>query len=187
MMKTQIPGWGELEIKNLILDFNGTIAKDGKVLEGVKELLGKIHEAGIEIYVVTADTNGTVAAECETLPVHVKIFGSDTVARDKRCLCQELGLPEHRQHRQRQKRHPGIPGKCAFDCGHRQRGRFHQIRNAGRRSGQRCLPGTGTAAFSKPPDRHPARVGTFPQRAPEPGALFVFQEPGKGRGHRMVV
>ena len=83
MMKTQIPGWGELEIKNLILDFNGTIAKDGKVLEGVKELLGKIHEAGIEIYVVTA--------ECETLPVHVKIFGSDTVARDKRCLCQELG------------------------------------------------------------------------------------------------
>ena len=91
MMKTQIPGWGELEIKNLILDFNGTIAKDGKVLEGVKELLGKIHEAGIEIYVVTADTNGTVAAECETLPVHVKIFGSDTVARDKRCLCQELG------------------------------------------------------------------------------------------------
>ena len=91
MMKTQIPGWGELEIKNLILDFNGTIAKDGKVLEGVKELLGKIHEAGIEIYVVTADTNGTVAAECETLPVHVKIFGSDTVAREKRCLCQELG------------------------------------------------------------------------------------------------
>ena len=72
MMKTQIPGWGELEIKNLILDFNGTIAKDGKVLEGVKELLGKIHEAGI-------------------VPVHVKIFGSDTVARDKRCLCQELG------------------------------------------------------------------------------------------------
>ena len=155
MMKTQIPGWGELEIKNLILDFNGTIAKDGKVLEGVKELLGKIHEAGIEIYVVTADTNGTVAAECETLPVHVKIFGSDTVARDKRCLCQELGC--------------------------------RNTASIGRRSGQRCLPGTGTAAFSKPPDRHPARVGTFPQRAPEPGALFVFQEPGKGRGHRMVV
>ena len=43
MMKTQIPGWGELEIKNLILDFNGTIAKDGKVLEGVKELLGKLY------------------------------------------------------------------------------------------------------------------------------------------------
>ena len=41
MMKTQIPGSGELEIKNLILDFNGTIAKDGKVLEGVKELLGE--------------------------------------------------------------------------------------------------------------------------------------------------
>ena len=43
MIKTQIPGWGELAIENLILDFNGTIAKDGRVLDGVKELLEKIH------------------------------------------------------------------------------------------------------------------------------------------------
>ena len=91
MLKTQIPGFGELAIKNLILDFNGTIAKDGKVLPGVAELLHKLHDAGVEIYVVTADTNGTVSAECANLPVQVKIFASDTVARDKRRLCQELG------------------------------------------------------------------------------------------------
>ena len=41
MIKTQIPGWGELAIENLILDFNGTIAKDGRVMDGVKELLEK--------------------------------------------------------------------------------------------------------------------------------------------------
>ena len=63
MIKTQIPGWGELAIENLILDFNGTIAKDGRVLDGVKDLLEKIHDQG----------------------------DSDTVARDKRCLCQSLG------------------------------------------------------------------------------------------------
>ena len=62
MLKTQIRGFGELAIKNLILDFNGTIAKDGKVLPGVAELLHKLHDAGVEIYVVTADTNGTVSA-----------------------------------------------------------------------------------------------------------------------------
>ena len=44
MIKTQIPGWGELAIENLILDFNGTIAKDGRVLDGVKELLEKIQK-----------------------------------------------------------------------------------------------------------------------------------------------
>ena len=58
MIKTQIPGWGELAIENLILDFNGTIAKDGRVLDGVKELLEKIHDQGVTIYIVTADTNG---------------------------------------------------------------------------------------------------------------------------------
>ena len=91
MIKTQIPGWGELAIENLILDFNGTIAKDGRVLDGVKELLEKIHDQGVTIYIVTADTNGTVMEECAKLPVEVKIFDSDTVARDKRCLCQSLG------------------------------------------------------------------------------------------------
>ena len=60
MIKTQIPGWGELAIENLILDFNGTIAKDGRVLDGVKELLEKIHDQGVTIYIVTADTTGTV-------------------------------------------------------------------------------------------------------------------------------
>lgn len=94
MIKTQIPGWGELAIENLILDFNGTIAKDGRVLDGVKELLEKIHDQGVTIYIVTADTNGTVMEECAKLPVEVKIFDSDTVARDKRCLCQSLGC-EH--------------------------------------------------------------------------------------------
>ena len=91
MIKTQIPGWGELAIENLILDFNGTIAKDGRVMDGVKELLEKIHDQGVTIYIVTADTNGTVMEECAKLPVEVKIFDSDTVARDKRCLCQSLG------------------------------------------------------------------------------------------------
>ena len=171
MIKTQIPGWGELAIENLILDFNGTIAKDGRVMDGVKELLEKIHDQGVTIYIVTADTNGTVMEECAKLPVEVKIFDSDTVARDKRCLCQSLGC----QHRQRQKRHPGIPGQRILHRCHWQRGCIHQICNAGRRSGYRCLQRSGVAALSKPHDRYPARI------------IFLLQEPKVLQRHRMVV
>ena len=42
MITAEIPGWGSLEIKNLVLDFNGTIATDGRLIEGVASLLDEI-------------------------------------------------------------------------------------------------------------------------------------------------
>ena len=36
MIHYKIPGRGELEIENIVLDYNGTIAVDGKIIEGVK-------------------------------------------------------------------------------------------------------------------------------------------------------
>jgi soluble P-type ATPase len=34
-----IPGFGELNIKNLVLDMNGTIAVDGKINREIKKLI----------------------------------------------------------------------------------------------------------------------------------------------------
>ncbi|HEX16791.1 MAG TPA: ATPase P, partial [Deltaproteobacteria bacterium] len=56
----EIPGRGTWEIENLVLDFNGTIAKDGRINPKVKDkinLLGK----KLKVYVLTADTRGDVA------------------------------------------------------------------------------------------------------------------------------
>ena len=94
MPKFSIPGWGDFEINNLVLDFNGTIATDGKLIEGVAPLLGQLHEQGMNLYVITADTNGTVKRECASLPVQVMVYDSATVADNKMELVIKLGAQQ---------------------------------------------------------------------------------------------
>lgn len=91
MISLNVPGWGQIEIKNLVLDFNGTLALDGKLIDGVAELLKEISKRGVALYVITADTNGTVQKECEGLPLSVQVYDNSTVAQDKRRLVQKLG------------------------------------------------------------------------------------------------
>ena len=61
-MIIEIPGFKQMEIKNLVCDYNGTIANNGKLIDGVETLINKLAEI-IDIYVITADTFGTVTAE----------------------------------------------------------------------------------------------------------------------------
>jgi len=64
-MKIDIPGIQPLEIKNIVFDYNGTIAIDGKVIDGVSENINEL--AGeFDFYVITADTFGSVEKELET-------------------------------------------------------------------------------------------------------------------------
>ena len=54
-MKSEILGYTTLHLIHLLLDFNGTIACDGKLITGVKEKLQLLgHD--FHIHVVTADT-----------------------------------------------------------------------------------------------------------------------------------
>ena len=74
MISIDIPGREHpLEIEALILDYNGTIAKDGALIEGIPKRLIKLAEA-VEVYVLTADTYGTVRGQCEPLGVTVRTF-----------------------------------------------------------------------------------------------------------------
>ena len=74
MISIDIPGREHpLEIEALILDYNGTIAKDGALIEGIPERLIKLTDA-VEVYVLTADTYGTVRGQCEPLGVTVCTF-----------------------------------------------------------------------------------------------------------------
>ena len=74
MISIDIPGREHpLEIEALVLDYNGTIAKDGALIEGIPERLIKLAEA-VEVYVLTADTYGTVRGQCEPLGVTVRTF-----------------------------------------------------------------------------------------------------------------
>jgi soluble P-type ATPase len=63
MISIDIPGWGNLDVENVIFDLNGTLAEDGKVLPGVKERIQALSE-WVKVFIVTADT---LATAIETL------------------------------------------------------------------------------------------------------------------------
>jgi len=78
MITINIPGWGDMEIKNILLDMNGTIARDGKISPGVKEKINSL-SGKVKVYVLTADTQGTAGEEIRNLEVElVKLPGKDS-------------------------------------------------------------------------------------------------------------
>ena len=61
-MILKIPGREKIEIKNVMFDYNGTIAIDGQLIEGVAELINEF-AGDINFHVITADTYGSVKKE----------------------------------------------------------------------------------------------------------------------------
>ncbi|ESU34472.1 hypothetical protein G3A_00920 [Bacillus sp. 17376] len=82
MLALNIPGRGQFNINHLVLDFNGTIAFNGELITGVAERIMLLSK-DMEIHVITADTNGTVARQCSGLPVSVQILRSDDHTGEK--------------------------------------------------------------------------------------------------------
>ena len=82
MIKIQIPGREELVLHHLVLDYNGTIAEDGNIIEGIRPRLAELSKE-LSIYVITADTHGTAAKKCEGLPLQVLTFPTTEVGKIK--------------------------------------------------------------------------------------------------------
>ena len=74
MIEINIPGRAvPLMIDNVVLDYNGTIAVDGELIGGVRERIERLAES-VKVFVLTADTYGTVKAQCTGLPLEVRTF-----------------------------------------------------------------------------------------------------------------
>jgi len=58
MIEIVIPGSDDLRLVNALLDFNGTLAFDGWLIEGTADRLRAL-AALLELHVVTGDTTGT--------------------------------------------------------------------------------------------------------------------------------
>ena len=82
MLCIKIPGREELILNHLILDYNGTIAEDGEIIEGIRLRLAELAKE-LSIYVITADTHGTAAKKCEGLPLQVLTFPTTEVGKIK--------------------------------------------------------------------------------------------------------
>lgn len=90
MLVYEIPGRETLEIENIVLDYNGTIAVDGKLLEGVEYLLDRLKEY-VDIYILTADTYGTVKKECKNIDGRVLTFPRENAGASKKDMVEKLG------------------------------------------------------------------------------------------------
>lgn len=88
-MIINIPGKTSIDIKNVIFDFNGTIAIDGKLIDGVAEQINKF-STEINFHVLTADTFKTV--ERELAFVHCKVVIIPAEEQDKAKLDYLLKL-----------------------------------------------------------------------------------------------
>lgn len=89
----EIPGFGNLELNHLVLDFNGTIARDGQLLSNLDRTLQQLSEK-IKLHVLTADTGGTVSHELTNLPCNLKIIEAGHEAEQKAAYLRSLGAEQ---------------------------------------------------------------------------------------------
>lgn len=79
-----------ITIEHLVLDYNGTVAEDGQLIDGVEERMRALKDR-VSIHVLTADTYGTVRAQCDPIGVHVETFPRAGAAECKLEIVQRLG------------------------------------------------------------------------------------------------
>jgi len=90
MLRISIPGFGDLSLEHLVLDYNGTLACDGEILPGVGESLSRLADE-LRIHVLTADTFGKARAGLEGLPCELVILPRDDQAAGKLDYVEQLG------------------------------------------------------------------------------------------------
>lgn len=90
MLNVNIPGFKNFEFENIVFDFNGTLAKDGKVDVKLLKLIRKLSEK-INVYVLSADTYGNVRSTFSEEPVKVIITSKENGTLDKMNFINEIG------------------------------------------------------------------------------------------------
>ena len=93
MINIQIPGMGNVELRHLLLDLNGTLSLDGKLLEGVAERLAPLSDQ-LSVHLVTADTRGTAQEIADRLGVDCLRLQRGQEAEQKKEYVETYG-PQH--------------------------------------------------------------------------------------------
>lgn len=69
MIEVEIPGNGRIRIKTVVLDLNGTVAIEGKVVPGVKESIRELKDKGLKVILFSGDTRGNAAEIAKDLGI----------------------------------------------------------------------------------------------------------------------
>jgi len=95
-MKYNLYSKGDLDLKYIVTDLNGTLSIDGDVITGVKERFKNLSNMGFEIYVITGDIHGNAEKllagyNCKIHVVDIE-EKQDTQVRQKQQLVESLGV-----------------------------------------------------------------------------------------------
>ena len=89
----EIPSYGELHLRHLVLDLNGTLAVDGVLLPEAVGKVTRLKEV-LEIYLLTADTHGTGALVAEDLGIQFHRLSREHGSEQKEVFVREIGARE---------------------------------------------------------------------------------------------
>ena len=90
MLELRIPGHKPFNLLYLVLDYNGTIACDGRIIQGVRERLELLAQS-LEVHILTADTFGNVREQLSGVPSRLTVIPSDDQAEAKLDFVEQLG------------------------------------------------------------------------------------------------
>jgi len=84
-----IPHYPTLHLRHIVLDYNGTLAKDGELKLEARSLLKSLTER-YSVHVITSDTFGSVQSQLEGFDITVKVLNSDDHTHEKAAYINEL-------------------------------------------------------------------------------------------------
>ena len=90
MIEIEVPGRGMYQLAHLVLDVNGTIAVDGRLVKGVAGRVAELRRS-VEVHMVTADTRGRQAAIDAELGMQAARITPQDEAAQKAAFVRELG------------------------------------------------------------------------------------------------
>jgi P-type E1-E2 ATPase len=90
MIEIDIPGYRVFRLRHLVLDVNGTLARDGRLIRGVAPVLARLSPK-LEIHLVTADTHGRQKSIDRTLGLKAVTIPAGNQSRAKLDYIRRLG------------------------------------------------------------------------------------------------
>ncbi|MBI2297231.1 MAG: HAD hydrolase family protein [Betaproteobacteria bacterium] len=90
MFAVAIPGYRTLALEHLVLDYNGTLACDGELVQGVSRRLSRLAR-DLRIHVITADTFGKARSALTRMPCQLEVLPAEGQDQAKLVYVQRLG------------------------------------------------------------------------------------------------
>ncbi len=75
MIEIPIPGFATLHLEHLVMDYNGTLAQDGRIIGGAESRLAKLCRR-LRLHVITADTFGAVERALGGFDCRLHVLGT---------------------------------------------------------------------------------------------------------------